>query len=200
MSRRIDIELTSARTDGSFTWRAAGARAPKGVVDGSLLPAGAATGSVLRAEAEFELDGITILSVTDPKGRAAKSGLLELIPSNTPFEAVTQQLARRERGDRPRSDRGERGDRPRGDRPRGDRPGGDRPRGDRPSGDRPRGDRPGGDRPGGAPSWWRSNGRRSPAGPRRRIRPSGVARDPSVVAVPTSHLRPSCRSVRRPSG
>jgi hypothetical protein len=149
MSRRIDIELTSARPDGSFTWRAAGAREPKGVVDGGLLPSGAAAGSVLRADAEFELDGITILSVTDPKGKSSKSGLLELIPSNAPFEAVTQQLAKRERGDRPRNDRGDRGDRPRGDRPRGDRPRGDRPGGDRPRGDRPGGDRAGGDRPSG---------------------------------------------------
>ena len=110
-------------------------------------PSGAATGTVLRADAEFELDGITILSVTDPKAKSSKSGLLELIPSDAPFEAVTQQLARRERGDRPRNDRGDRGDRPRGDRPRGDRPGGsDRPRGDRPGGDRPSGDRPSGDR------------------------------------------------------
>lgn len=137
MSRRIDIELTSARPDGTWTWRAAGARAPKGVLDGALLPAGAATGSILRAEAEAEIDGLTIVSVSDPKAKAKpeKDNVLELIPSNEKFEAVTQQLARRERGDRPR------GDRPGGDRPRrdgrpGDRPGGDRPRGDRPGGDR----------------------------------------------------------------
>ncbi|MEN9505218.1 MAG: hypothetical protein RI958_1144, partial [Actinomycetota bacterium] len=98
MSRRIDIELTSARPDGTWTWRAAGARAPKGVLDGALLPAGASIGAVYRADAEAELDGMTIVSVTDPKGKSAKSGLLELIPSNRPFEAVTQQLATRERG------------------------------------------------------------------------------------------------------
>jgi hypothetical protein len=170
MSRRIDIELTSARPDGSWTWRAAGAREPKGVLDGSILPSGAAVGGVLRAEAESDLDGTRILSVTDPKAKSAKGGLLELIPSDKPFEAVTQQLAKRERGERGDRDRGDRGDRrgPRGDRPGGDRPGGDRPRsgrpgegdrrgprsdrpgGDRPGGDRPpRGDRPGGDRPGG---------------------------------------------------
>jgi hypothetical protein len=160
MSRRIDIELTSSRPDGTWTWRAAGAREPKGVVDSTLLPADARVGQVLKAEAEIDLDGLSITSVTDPKGRSPRSGLLELIPSDKPFEAVTQQLARKERSDkprrdRPRGDRPDRGDRPRGDRPdRGDRPRGDRSdrpeRGDRPAGDRPRGDRrerPEGDRP-----------------------------------------------------
>ncbi|HNJ97438.1 MAG TPA: hypothetical protein PLV13_04900, partial [Ilumatobacteraceae bacterium] len=68
MSIRIEIELTSARPDGSWTWRAAGAQKPKGVLSGSLLPSGAAVGAVLRAEAERELDGMTILSVASPKG------------------------------------------------------------------------------------------------------------------------------------
>ena len=62
MSRRIEIELTSARPDGTWTWRAAGARKPKGVLDGSLLPDGSAIGTVLKADAEVELDGITILA------------------------------------------------------------------------------------------------------------------------------------------
>ena len=176
MSRRIDIELTSARPDGSWTWRAAGAREPRGVVDGALVPGGAKTGQVFKAEAEVELDGLTIVSVAGTKGSTPRSGLLELIPSDKPFEAVTQQLARRERsdrgdrGDRPRRDRPD-GDRPRGDRPRGDRPAGDRARGDRPAGDRPAGDRPRGDRPGGD----RPRGDR-PAGqgdrPARKPRPS----------------------------
>jgi hypothetical protein len=177
MSRRIEIELTSARPDGSWTWRAAGAREPKGVLDGSLLPAGAKAGGVFRADAAMELEGITILSVTDPKAKAEKSGLLELIPSTVPFEAVTQQLAKRDRNDRPRNDRGDRGDRPRRDRPAGDRPGGPRP-GGAPGGDRPRSDRPGGPRPGGAPGGDRPRGDRPsgdrPSGDRPRgDRPTG---------------------------
>src|SRR5438045_1930768 len=100
MSRRIEIELTSARPDGTWTWRAAGAQKPKGVLDGSLLPQGASIGMVLKADAEVELDGMTILSVATGKEKASKSGLLELIPSDKPFEAVTQQLARKERSDR----------------------------------------------------------------------------------------------------
>jgi hypothetical protein len=174
MSRRIDIELTSARPDGTWTWRAAGAREPKGVLDGTLLPAGAATGSVLRADAEMELDGITIVSVTDPKARTGKSGLLEFIPSNTPFEAVTQQLARRERGERPpRGDRGDRGDRPRRDGRPGDRPGGDRPGGDRSRPGGPRSDRPAGEgrRDGRPPRDGEGGERRGPR-PERRGRPN----------------------------
>ena len=101
---------------------AAGAQQPKGVLDGSLLPSGSAVGLVLHAEAEHDLDGITILSVSVVKAKVGKGNLLDFIPSDKPFEAVTQQLARKERGDR--RDRGDRGDRrgPRGDRPdRGDR-------------------------------------------------------------------------------
>jgi len=198
MSRRIDIELTSARPDGSWTWRAAGAREPRGVVDGALVPGGAKTGQVFKAEAEVELDGLTIVSVAGTKGSTPRSGLLELIPSDKPFEAVTQQLARRER-----SDRGDRGDRPRrdrpdGDRPRGDRPGGDRPRGDRPGGDRPRSDRPGGDRPGGD----RPRGDR-PGGDRPRgDRPAGQgdrpARKPRPSFTPPPELpqRPKAKRLK----
>ena len=167
MSRRIEIELTSARPDGTWTWRAAGARAPKGVLDGSLLPDGSKIGSVLKADAEVELDGMTILAVSTNKDKAEKSGLLDLIPSDKPFEAVTQQLAKRDRGDR--GDRPPRRDGPAGDRrPRRD---GAPPRRDGapPRTDRPGGDRPGGDRPGGST--------RPDRGPRpeRRSRPNFTA-------------------------
>ena len=54
MSHRIDIELTSAN-DGVWTWRAAGARQPKGTLDPGTLYEGARVGDVVRAEAEREL-------------------------------------------------------------------------------------------------------------------------------------------------
>ncbi len=57
MSRRIDIELTSSRDDGSWTWRAAGAREPRGTLEGALVPGGAQVGDVLRAEIDGYLDG-----------------------------------------------------------------------------------------------------------------------------------------------
>ena len=67
MSRRIDIELTSRREDGTWTWRAPGARQPRGSLDGSLVPPVAKVGDVLRAEADFELEGITVISVQAPR-------------------------------------------------------------------------------------------------------------------------------------
>ena len=54
MSRRIDIELTSSRGDGTWTWRAAGAKSPKGVIAAAILPATAKTGDVLKVEADFD--------------------------------------------------------------------------------------------------------------------------------------------------
>src|SRR5579862_1838467 len=138
MPRKIDIELTSARPDGSWTWRVSGARQPKGVLDGTLLPPGAKVGDVVRAEAEFELDGTTITSVAPPPGKRPEPERLELLTDAHPFEGVTTSLvpksARPRRDDErgPRRDRGERGARddrgPRTDRPdrpaRPDRPGG----------------------------------------------------------------------------
>src|SRR6187397_104195 len=96
MSRRIDIELTSARPDGTWTWRAAGAKEPRGVLDGALLPAGAATGAVFKADADINLDGTTILSVATAKEKSSKGDMLQILPSDRPFEAVTSQLTGRD--------------------------------------------------------------------------------------------------------
>jgi hypothetical protein len=128
MPNRIDIELTSARDDGSWTWRAAGAREPRGVLDGSLLPGGVSVGDQLKVEAEYGVDGISILSIVPPKDKPGRE-LLELLPAETEFEPVTQQRAKRsdDRSDRRRSRRDDR--RP-GDR-RDGRHGDDRPRGER---------------------------------------------------------------------
>ncbi len=116
MSIRIEIELTSSSPDGSWTWRAAGAREPRGVLDGSILPGGAAVGDQFRVETEQSVDGIQVLAVVPPKDKASRSGMLELLPTEEAFEPVIQQRApgRRDDGDR----------RPRRDRPpdgRGDR-------------------------------------------------------------------------------
>ncbi len=73
MPTRIDIELTSVSGDGSWTWRAAGAREPKGVLDGSILPTGAAVGDQLRAESEQSVEGIRILSIVPPKQKAERN-------------------------------------------------------------------------------------------------------------------------------
>ena len=135
MSRRIEIELTSKREDGTWTWRAAGALQPKGVVADSVVPAGAAVKDVVRAEVESDLDGTRVLSITTPKQKAARTGRLEILPSDKPFEAVTQQL--RKKGARDGDKR--RGPRRDGDKPRGERRDGDKRReGGEGRGDRPR--------------------------------------------------------------
>ena len=138
MSRRLEIELTSERPDGTWTWRAAGAKLPKGDLDGALLPGGAKVGDVLRAEAEFLVDGIDITEILPPKGERKQPELLEIKGSGREEPLVTTQLVSRGRGDgrgrgrdrdgdgqrrdrRDRGDRGDRGDRHRGDRPRGPR-------------------------------------------------------------------------------
>ena len=72
MSRRIEIELTSDRADGSWTWRAAGAREPKGTVTASLLPAGAQVGDVYRAEVEQEIEPFTVLAFLPVKPSSAQ--------------------------------------------------------------------------------------------------------------------------------
>jgi hypothetical protein len=139
MPRRIDVELTSERPDGTWTWRAAGARQPKGEVAASVLPPGAKVGAVLRAEADFNIDGIDILSIVPTKDDRREPERIEILGSGREFTPVTSQLA--SKGDRPRRDRGdrpERGDRPprgRDDRQRPSRP--SAPRAERPRRERP---------------------------------------------------------------
>ncbi|MEM7092926.1 MAG: hypothetical protein AAF567_07980 [Actinomycetota bacterium] len=115
MATRIDIEITSDRGDGTLTWRAAGAKQPKGVVAASLLPSGATVGDILRAEAEFTVDGPELISLTTPKAPKA-DGIerLELLGTGGPTEGVTTQLAKKGRRDRD-GRRGARGPRRDGD-------------------------------------------------------------------------------------
>lgn len=137
MSIRIEIELTSSSPDGTWTWRAAGAREPRGVLDGSILPPGASVGDKFRVETEKDLDGIHVLAVVPPKEKPKRTGLLELLPTEEKFEPVVQHRApggRRPRRDRAEGEaRRERRER-RGERPerRGPRAGGDEPRRTRP--------------------------------------------------------------------
>ena len=140
MSRRIEIELTSKRPDGTWTWRASGAREPRGEVVDSVVPAGSSVNDVMRADVETDLDGSRVLSITPPKAKNVRTGLLEILPSTRAFEPVTQQLAKK--GSRGGDDRkGPRRERKDGDKPRGERRDGDKPRGERKEGDRARGDR-----------------------------------------------------------
>ena len=78
MSHRIDIELTSQNGE-VWTWRAAGAKQPKGSVESSVLYPGAGVGDVIRAEAERFLDGLKIVSVIAPRNAGmAKAETIEI--------------------------------------------------------------------------------------------------------------------------
>ncbi len=98
MARRLDIELTSSRDDGSWTWRAAGAKQPKGALDGTLLPAGVSVGDVLKVEADADLEGLTVTTVFAPKGPRKESERLELLGTGRDEPLVTQVLAPKGRG------------------------------------------------------------------------------------------------------
>lgn len=150
MATRIDIELTSRQDEGkTFTWRAAGARQPKGAAEASLFPDGAEVGDEFRVETEMDVDGIRVTQVVPAKGKEPKKvETLELIARDDE-PLVTQVLAEKGRG---RGDRGDRGPRRGGggrDGGRGRKEGDRGPRGE--GGDRgPRGEggrRGGNDRP-----------------------------------------------------
>jgi hypothetical protein len=146
MSRRIDIELTSKSSDGSWTWRAAGARQPKGVLDGSLVPAGEAAGAVLRAEIETGLEGIEVISLTSVKPARSPEktdGRIEVVGTPRRAPDVSVILAPGTGGRTRRRDRDDEGD---GGRDRSERRGPRRAEG--PEGGGPGGGGPGGGTPG----------------------------------------------------
>jgi hypothetical protein len=134
MSRRIDIELTSKSSDGSWTWRAAGARQPKGVLDGALVPEGEVAGAVFRADVEVGLEGIEVLSLTSVKPVRSPEkveGRIEVVgtPRRAPDVSVTLAPGSGKRSRRRDDDDGDdRRDR-KGSSRRGEGPGGERPGG-----------------------------------------------------------------------
>lgn len=96
MAHRIEVELTSRQSDGTWTWRAAGARQPKGVLDGSLLHEGAKVGDVVRADADFGVDGITVSAVLAPRPGRTEAARLEIKgPSRPEQPGVTTSLTSR---------------------------------------------------------------------------------------------------------
>ena len=157
MSRRIDIELTSQTGDGSWTWRAAGAKQPKGTVEAALVPPGEAVGAVLRADVEIGLEGIEVLSLTSAKparspekteGRIEVKGTPKRAPDVSVILAPGSDKRRRDRDDDgERRDRRGANRRGPGGEGRSDERGGERPaRGGSGGGSGPR--RPSARRPG----------------------------------------------------
>ena len=139
MSRRIEVELTSDRGDGTLTWRAAGAKEPKGVLAAELLPAGVAVGDKVKVDADYDMEGVTIIAVLAPSAKKKDDNVIEFIGAPPPPPRdYSKEPERRERKPRKGGDR-----RPRGEG-RDGRDGRDgrerRPQGDRP--ERPRFDRP----------------------------------------------------------
>src|SRR4051794_24632843 len=115
MSRRIEVELTSARDDGSWTWRAAGAREPRGDVGAAPGPDGAEGGAVLGAGAGFDLDGVTIVSLaTKQEKKRNEAERIEVIgrPQREDQLVTSTLTSRPSEGKARRGDRRDRGDRP----------------------------------------------------------------------------------------
>jgi len=202
MARRIEIELTSARPDGSWTWRAAGALKPRGVLDGSLLYEGAKAGDVVRADADFELEGIVVVAVLAPREKKRNEPeRLEVVgPPRPETPGVTSSLTSRPEQRRDRPDGGARPPRrageagaARGGESRERRGPGQPGAADRPARDRPARERP--PRPAGEAQTVRDArpGRARPArpGPARR---SGSTPDRAPRApVAETAARPKAR-------
>ena len=167
---RMEIELTSTREDGQWTWRAAGARQPRGTVANDLVPDDTSVGDVLRVEVEQFMDGIEVTSVLADRTERSEPETLEMLGSGQNEPLVTTKLAGR-RGRR-RDDDGPRGRTGRKDR---------RPRRD--DGEKRDTDKPAGRK--GRPD------RRSPARPdaeakprARRLRPKRTHRKAVIAALP----------------
>ena len=135
MSRRIEIEITSSHDDGTFTWRAAGARQPKGSVSASVLPAAATVGNIYRVEVETDLDGTEVLQVIPDRVDRHEPDRLEIIARPVADDAlVTSKLSGKGGGRGGRQGRDDRGEGRRGER---SRPGDDRGKGRTRTGERP---------------------------------------------------------------
>lgn len=102
----MEIELTSQQDDGSWTWRAAGAKLPKGSLDGSLLSGDNSVGDVIRVETEQFVDGISVISVLSGREKKSAPELLEIMGSGKDEPLVTSSLKKKKNRTTAREDRG----------------------------------------------------------------------------------------------
>jgi len=186
MSRRIEIEITSLNGDVA-TWRAAGAKLPKGTLDASLITGGPVVGTVYRADVEQYMERIEVVAVLPAKTASPldpRNERLTIIAPEAKGPEITVTYAPKGRGPRREGDRegreGGRGSaRPGGRGPRKEGAEGERsPRPPREGADASTGRGPrteGGARPP------RRDGERRPGG--REQRPSG----PVAPVVATIH-------------
>ena len=166
---RMEIELTSTRDDGQWTWRAAGARQPRGTVADVLVPAGTSVGDILRVEVEQFMGGIEVTSVLVDRVERSEPETLEILGSGHNEPLVTTKLAGR--GGRRRDEDGPRGRSGRDRRPRRDD--GEKSDADKGSGRKDRPDRR-------SPA--RSNAEEKPRA--RRLRPKRIHRKAAIAALP----------------
>ena len=204
MARRIEIELTSKLDDGRFTWRAAGAREPRGTLVEALVPAGTKIGEILRAEIDSGLEGVDVLSIIprkEPSPVDLRGKQIEIIGPPRVEAGVQVTLAQKGRGrrhdgprDDARQDRGPRG--PRDAKPRrgapsassGGPPGSARSeRSERPKTDRAKPDRAKPDRARPAREDTRATGARGSGSERRGAPDRRDSRRPQELAVSTVH-------------
>lgn len=117
MSRRIDIEITSVNGE-TATWRAAGAKLPKGSLNSSVVPGGPQVGQVYRAEIYQFMEGIEVLSVAQAKTASPldpKNERISILEKKSDGPDVTVTYAPKGRGGSRRDD-GDRKPRRDGDR------------------------------------------------------------------------------------
>jgi hypothetical protein len=199
MAHRIEVELTSQSDESTWTWRAAGARQPRGTVDAGLLPPGSGVGSVLRAEVETTLDGTTVLALLPGKAKSEgrKAETIEIIGSVQRGPDVNVVLAGKPRGRRDGPTTGGRRDGPTtGGRRDGPTTGGRRPSTRRPGRDR--------SSDGGAPGRSRNTDDGSAGeagrgrGPKRDRNRTTAGRDGPRRLTPSSTFRNAALATLRP--
>jgi hypothetical protein len=167
MGHRIEVELTSQSDETTWTWRAAGAKLPRGTVSSALVPPGTSVGAVLRAEVETTLDGTTVTALLAPKGKPEPKPVGRIEVLGAPQKGPDVNVVLAGKGKRRRDDNGE-GDGSRRPSGRGQRPDGARA----PRGDGARGPRGAGRSREGAPGGARSNTTDGAPGGGRRSGPT----------------------------
>jgi hypothetical protein len=167
--------------DETWTWRAAGAKQPKGTLAVKLLYDGAKVGDVVRAEVENDIDGIAVTLVLPPKEKRVEPERLEILAPPERRTAPTPPPATRP----PRRD--ERGPRPPRDKERSaPREAGER----RERGERGRAERR-------APRVQRPKPEPAPERPKpKRLNPGHVHRNAVLASLPPEH-KPIAEQVLR---
>ena len=78
------------------------ARDQRGVVQGTLVPGGSKVGDVLRAEADFDLDGVTIVGLSPIQAKKRNEAeRIEIIGAPVRDQATRDLFARQRRTSRP---------------------------------------------------------------------------------------------------